>query len=65
MSDNRRSRAITEGVQRSPNRAIFSAVGFQNNAFIKHAYNDYNLYDTSDVGRIYLLSIFLWLFNYF
>lgn len=35
MSDNRRSRAITEGVQRSPNRAMLRAVGFQDNDFTK------------------------------
>ncbi|MCA6606031.1 MAG: dihydroxy-acid dehydratase [Pseudanabaena sp. M090S1SP1A06QC] len=35
MSDNRRSRAITEGVQRSPNRAMLRAVGFQDSDFTK------------------------------
>ena len=35
MSDNRRSRAITEGVQRSPNRAMLRAVGFQDADFTK------------------------------
>ena len=35
MSDNRRSRAITEGVQRSPNRAMLRAVGFQDHDFTK------------------------------
>ena len=33
--DNRRSRAITEGVQRSPNRAMLRAVGFQDADFTK------------------------------
>jgi dihydroxy-acid dehydratase len=33
--DNRRSRAITEGVQRSPNRAMLRAVGFQDTDFTK------------------------------
>ena len=35
MSDNRRSRAITEGVQRSPNRSMLRAVGFQDSDFTK------------------------------
>ena len=34
-TDNRRSRAITEGVQRSPNRAMLRAVGFQDSDFTK------------------------------
>jgi dihydroxy-acid dehydratase len=33
--DNPRSRAITEGVQRSPNRAMLRAVGFQDTDFTK------------------------------
>ncbi len=35
MSDNRRSRMITEGPQRSPNRAMLRAVGFGDNDFTK------------------------------
>ena len=35
MSDNRRSRAITEGVQRTPNRAMLRAVGFGDDDFTK------------------------------
>ncbi len=35
MSDNRRSRIITQGVQRSPNRAMLRAVGFGDNDFNK------------------------------
>ena len=35
MSDNRKSRAITEGVQRSPNSAMLRAVGFQDSDFTK------------------------------
>jgi len=35
MSDNKRSRAITQGVQRSPNRAMLRAVGFGDNDFDK------------------------------
>ncbi len=34
-TDNPRSRAITEGVQRSPNRAMLRAVGFQDSDFTK------------------------------
>jgi dihydroxy-acid dehydratase len=35
MSDNRRSRTITEGVSRSPNRAMLRAVGFTDTDFEK------------------------------
>ena len=35
MSDNRRSKTITEGVQRSPNRAMLRAVGFGDKDFDK------------------------------
>jgi len=35
MSDNRRSQAITAGVQRSPNRAMLRAVGFGDDDFSK------------------------------
>lgn len=35
MSDNRRSQAITQGVQRSPNRAMLRAVGFGDQDFTK------------------------------
>src|ERR1700739_1611530 len=35
MSDNRRSRTITEGVSRSPNRAMLRAVGFTDADFDK------------------------------
>jgi len=35
MSDNRRSRATTEGVERSPNRAMLRAVGFGDDDFTK------------------------------
>ncbi|MDE2259181.1 MAG: dihydroxy-acid dehydratase, partial [Betaproteobacteria bacterium] len=35
MADNRRSRIITEGVQRSPNRAMLRAVGFGDGDFNK------------------------------
>jgi dihydroxy-acid dehydratase len=35
MSDNRRSRIVTEGVQRSPNRAMLRAVGFDNGDFTR------------------------------
>ena len=35
MGDNRRSRTITEGVQRTPNRAMLRAVGFQDQDFSK------------------------------
>lgn len=35
MPDNRRSRAVTQGVQRSPNRAMLRAVGFSEGDFEK------------------------------
>jgi dihydroxy-acid dehydratase len=35
MSDNRRSRTVTQGVQRSPNRAMLRAVGFGDKDFEK------------------------------
>ncbi|MGF1521949.1 MAG: dihydroxy-acid dehydratase [Leptolyngbyaceae cyanobacterium] len=35
MSDNRRSQAVTQGVQRSPNRSMLRAVGFGDNDFSK------------------------------
>ncbi len=35
MSDNRRSKVVTQGVQRSPNRAMLRAVGFKDNDFDK------------------------------
>lgn len=35
MPDNQRSRAITQGAQRSPNRAMLRAVGFSDNDFNK------------------------------
>jgi dihydroxy-acid dehydratase len=35
MSDNRRSRTITQGIARSPNRAMLRAVGFGDNDFEK------------------------------
>ncbi len=35
MSDNKRSRVVTEGVQRTPNRAMLRAVGFDDQDFSK------------------------------
>ena len=35
MPDNQRSRAITQGAQRSPNRAMLRAVGFSDTDFDK------------------------------
>ncbi|MDB9525193.1 dihydroxy-acid dehydratase [Oscillatoria sp. CS-180] len=35
MSDNRRSQVVTQGVQRTPNRAMLRAVGFEDNDFSK------------------------------
>jgi dihydroxy-acid dehydratase len=46
MSDNRRSRAITQGVQRSPNRAMLRAVGFTDADFEKPIVGIANGYST-------------------
>ncbi len=46
MSDNRRSQAITQGVQRSPNRAMLRAVGFGDNDFTKPIVGLANGYST-------------------
>ena len=35
MSDNRKSKVVTQGVQRSPNRAMLRAVGFKDKDFVK------------------------------
>ena len=35
MADNRRSKTVTEGVQRSPNRTLLRAVGFGDQDFDK------------------------------
>jgi len=35
MSDNRRSQVVTQGVQRTPNRAMLRAVGFGDHDFTK------------------------------
>jgi dihydroxy-acid dehydratase len=35
MADNRRSRVITQGIARSPNRAMLRAVGFKDGDFNK------------------------------
>jgi dihydroxy-acid dehydratase len=35
MSDNRHSQSITQGIQRSPNRAMLRAVGFADADFTK------------------------------
>ena len=44
MSDNRRSRMITEGVQRTPNRAMLRAVGFGDADFTKPIVGIANMY---------------------
>ena len=46
MSDNLRSRAITQGVQRAPNRAMLRAVGFGDNDFNKPIIGVANGYST-------------------
>src|SRR6266511_1087515 len=46
MSDNRRSRAITEGVERTPNRAMLRAVGFRDKDFTKAIIGVANGYST-------------------
>jgi len=46
MSENFRSRIVTQGVQRSPNRAMLRAVGFQNEDFTKAIVGIANGYST-------------------
>jgi dihydroxy-acid dehydratase len=46
MPENRRSQAVTQGVQRSPNRAMLRAVGFQDSDFIKPIIGIANGYST-------------------
>ncbi|MBU7582085.1 MAG: dihydroxy-acid dehydratase [Nostoc sp. TH1S01] len=46
MSDNLRSRVVTQGVQRSPNRAMLRAVGFQDADFNKAIVGIANGYST-------------------
>ncbi|MBD2216760.1 dihydroxy-acid dehydratase [Calothrix sp. FACHB-1219] len=46
MSENFRSQAITQGVQRSPNRAMLRAVGFENEDFNKAIVGVANAYST-------------------
>ena len=47
MSDNRRSRAVTEGVQRAPNRAMLRATGFADGDFTKPIVGVANSYSTT------------------
>ena len=46
MSENRRSQAVTQGVQRSPNRAMLRAVGFKDEDFTKPIVGVANGYST-------------------
>ena len=46
MSDNRRSQEVTQGTQRSPNRAMLRAVGFGDNDFTKPIVGLANGYST-------------------
>ncbi|MBW4563173.1 MAG: dihydroxy-acid dehydratase [Mojavia pulchra JT2-VF2] len=46
MSENLRSRVVTQGVQRSPNRAMLRAVGFQDEDFLKAIVGIANGYST-------------------
>ncbi|MFE4104835.1 dihydroxy-acid dehydratase [Almyronema epifaneia] len=46
MSDNRRSQVVTQGVQRTPNRAMLRAVGFQDEDFKKPIVGLANGYST-------------------
>ena len=46
MSDNRRSQVVTQGVQRSPNRAMLRAVGFSDQDFSKPIVGVANGYST-------------------
>ncbi|MGK7891865.1 MAG: dihydroxy-acid dehydratase, partial [Leptolyngbyaceae cyanobacterium] len=46
MSENRKSQAITQGIQRSPNRAMLRAVGFSDDDFSKPIVGIANAYST-------------------
>ena len=46
MSDNYRSRVVTQGIQRSPNRAMLRAVGFTDEDFTKPIVGVANGYST-------------------
>jgi dihydroxy-acid dehydratase len=46
MPENRRSQVVTQGVQRTPNRAMLRAVGFQDNDFTKPIIGIANGYST-------------------
>jgi len=46
MSDNLRSKIVTQGAQRSPNRAMLRAVGFGDNDFVKPIVGLANGYST-------------------
>ncbi len=46
MAENLRSRVVTQGVQRSPNRAMLRAVGFGDNDFEKPIVGIANSYST-------------------
>lgn len=46
MPENRRSQVVTQGVQRTPNRAMLRAVGFQDSDFIKPIIGIANGYST-------------------
>jgi dihydroxy-acid dehydratase len=46
MAENRRSRVVTEGVQRSPNRAMFYAMGYEDADFTKPMVGVANGYST-------------------
>ena len=46
MAENYRSRLITEGVQRSPNRSMLRAVGFKDEDFTKPIVGIANAYST-------------------
>ena len=46
MSDNYRSRVVTQGTQRSPNRAMLRAVGFADDDFTKPIVGIANGYST-------------------
>jgi dihydroxyacid dehydratase/phosphogluconate dehydratase len=58
MSENKRSQAITQGVQRSPNRAMLRAVGFGDDDFAKPIVGLANGYST--IARMNIPSIFVY-----
>lgn len=55
MSENFRSKAVTQGTQRAPNRALLRAVGFQDEDFKKAIVGVASAYSTITPWLLYCL----------